>query len=243
MDGSDYHNVALDCSAYLGKDFLGYDIQTNQSVDFQAPKADWDLLFTKYMSIQPNGTPYAVVGVLSNPGIGVTEYHQVDPNYMGWSANPWDETRSPIGWDWKTLNGTSYVVQDSLIYFVRDQIGDVYRLAFVKFSGSAGGGKIVFGKSKISVTGMEQNFNSTGLQLYPNPTSGIVNVQFDTETKGSADIKIIDMLGNVVYSQEVELNSGINQFSLGVNDIRSGMYQVNIRSGLVSITKKLVISK
>jgi len=242
LDGSDYHDVALDCSSYLDKDFLGYDIVGNQSVDFQAPKADWDILFTKYMSVQPNGAPYPVVGVLSNPAIGVTEYHLVDPAYMDWGVNAWDETRQPIGWDWKTFTGTAWALEDSLVYFVRDQIGDVYRLVFNKFGGS-GGGKIGFGKALLSTTGIEENMNPNFLELYPNPANSNVNVRFFTENNGAAEVQIFDLLGNVVYQSGIQLNKGVNQFNVGIHDLRSGMYQMQVVSAKVNITKKLIISR
>ncbi|MEI6575416.1 MAG: T9SS type A sorting domain-containing protein [Bacteroidota bacterium] len=242
MDGTDAHDIAMDCNPYMTKDFVGYDLQTNVVVDFQAPKANWDLLFTKYMSVQPNGTPYPVMGVLSNPVIGVERYAQVDPAFMAWGSLGFDETRQPIGWNWKTFSGTSWSVEDSLIFFVRDQAGDVYRMAFNKFGGSATG-KIVFGKSKISVTGIAMNNNPASLELYPNPVGDVLNVKFFTETHGPAEVKVFDLLGNIVYNDRIELVSGTNQMNMNVNEFKPGVYTFNIQSGLVNITKKLIVNR
>jgi hypothetical protein len=241
MDGSDYHDITLDCGAYNTKEFVGYDLKTNVIVDFEAPKEDWDILFTKYMSVQPNGSPYPVTGVLSNLAVGVEEYWQVDPGFMAWGSQGWDETRQPIGWDWKKFSGTAWALEDSLIYFVRDQAGDVYRLVFTKFGGS-GSGKIVFGTSKISITGVSMNNNPASLELYPNPAIDQLNIRFYTETSNAATVKMFDLLGNMVYQGQMELHPGINQDAIDVSDFKPGIYTVTIQGTDINITKKLVVN-
>jgi hypothetical protein len=81
------------------------------------------------------------------------------------------------------------------------------------------------------------------MELYPNPATSQVNVRFFVETSGHAEVQIFDILGNLVAQQGVELFNGANQFSVSVNDLNTGMYQVTVRSGLVNLTKKLVITK
>ncbi|MHC1706578.1 MAG: T9SS type A sorting domain-containing protein [Bacteroidales bacterium] len=246
LDGSDEHEITLDCNPYAAKDYVGYNLAMNVTVDFQPPKTDWDVVFTKYMSIQPNGDPYPVVGVLSNPNVGVGEYAQVGPGYSDWSTNGFDFSRQVIGWDWKVFDMTNfvYICYDSLVYFVQDQPGDIYELIFTKFAGGspAGNGKIVFGKAQVSLAGVDPgNASSGSVSVYPNPVSDYLNIKLDNQSNQGIRISITDILGKVVYQHEVHGANGTMHFSVPVNDWNPGLYIVNIYNGIQSTSQKLMV--
>ena len=152
LDGTSQHDVTLDCMPYIAEDYLGYSLVNNEIVEFQPAVADWDIVFTKYMSVQSEGTVYPVTGVLTNPENYTKRFHPVPLDFYDWVQNAWDSTRSGIGWDWKQFSGTAYEIVDSNVYFVRDHAGDIHKLVFTAFAGSSSG-KIVFDKGKISSIG------------------------------------------------------------------------------------------
>lgn len=244
LDGSNEEVVNLNCNTYATKDFVGIDLTINQVVDFQPAKDSWDLLFTKYMSVQPNGSPYIVTGVLSNDGVGETEYWSVDTSYADWSANEFDFSRSPIGWNWKTYTGSTppYAVDDSLVFFVKALPGDVYKLIFTRFDGSMTG-KIVFLKGIISTSGLEDNASSPLLALYPNPSSDYLHLQLDPDPQGTANVRITDMLGKTLYQQSIPGGTSQEVLTIPVSDWQDGLYFISIIEGNQTHTGKFLVRK
>ena len=73
-------------------------------------------------------------------------------------------------------------------------------------------------------------------KLYPNPTSGIVNI--DTDTDG--DILIINQLGQIVKKFTIKANI-LNQIS--IDELTEGTYFVKGVKGINISVQKLVIKK
>ena len=243
LDGSDEHQVTLDCMPYSTKDFVGYNLAMNVVVDFQPPKADWDLLFTKYMSVQPNGTPYPVTGVLQHSEVGVGKHSQVSPGFTDWGTDGFEFSRQVIGWDWKVFDMQSftYICLDSLVYFVQDQGGDVYEMIFTKFAGS-GSGKVVFGKGKVSLVGIDQPADQKELlSVYPNPASSEVNITLNGKFSEDLKVKITDILGKVVFENHFSGLSGNLNYSIPVHQWEPGLYIVTVNNNVINITKKLMV--
>jgi predicted lipoprotein with Yx(FWY)xxD motif len=141
LDGTGEQNVNEDINALTTTDFSGYSLQTNARVAFEPVKKSWDILFTKYMSVQPDGSPYLVTGVLSNDSVKTKKFYPVILTYSDSGPGIWDSTRSSIGWNWKKFDMTSftYSVVDSTVYFIKPVQGDIYKLYFTAFKGSTTG--------------------------------------------------------------------------------------------------------
>ncbi len=243
LDGSDEHEVTLDCNPYITKEYVGFNLAMNVTVDFQPPKTDWDLVFTKYMSIQPNGTPYPVTGVLSNINTGVGEHAQVGPGFSDWGTDGFEYARSVIGYDWKVfdMGSFTYICRDSLVYFVQDQPLDVYEMIFTKFEGTSTG-KVVFGKSKVSLAGIDQPVTADAvLSLYPNPVSGHVNISWNTASANNLKVRISDVLGKVVYENHLNDIQGAVSFSVPVDNWDKGMYIVTMSSDSHLLSQKMIV--
>lgn len=76
---------------------------------------------------------------------------------------------------------------------------------------------------------------AASMSISPNPASEFVNVTL--EGVDGAKVKIVDVLGNVVYTKEINATSKI-----GVADFKNGVYFVTIEGdNKKTITKKLMI--
>ena len=82
-----------------------------------------------------------------------------------------------------------------------------------------------------------------GLKVYPVPASTAVTVSFDAYAKGSADIIIINQVGQQVLNKKVLVNDGINFNTVDVSALRSGVYTVKVNNGKEIQTKKMIINK
>ena len=242
LDGSNESQITVDCNPYTTKNFVGYSIQTSAIVDFEPAKNSWDLLFTKYQAlIPPNATPYTVTGVITNDGIKTIEYRHVEPDFMDWDLALASSSRSEIGYDWKTLVGSSYVVEDSLVYFVQDLTGNINKLIFTKFEGSISG-KIVFEKTMISANDISENTSKNDMSIYPNPVKDKLNISLDNMTSFPVHINLSALTGQVVHALTIAKNTG-NAISISVNDMPDGMYLLTAKSATGTSTKKVVVNK
>ena len=233
LDGSDYQEITLDCDPYIGKDMVGFDMQVNIPVDYQPVKESWDILFTKYMAIHPSGTPVIVTGVQGNPAILTKRFYPVDPEFNDWESAPWDSTKSNIGWDWKwfDLGSMTYFIEDSMVFYVKEQAGNVYRLKFTGFEGTSTG-VIDFGIAIVLHAGIDEGKSSdVQISLWPNPASDIINVDIETRNpaNGILSVSLLDMTGRTIRTEL--LPPGQLQVTWNIQALSPGAYLLIVTSG------------
>ncbi len=76
------------------------------------------------------------------------------------------------------------------------------------------------------------------VMLYPNPSSGLVNMELDGAT--SATFQIFDILGNVIASH---VGSGTWQFDATASGLSNGTYFIRASSGESVATKRFVLQR
>jgi hypothetical protein len=245
LDGSVSKEVTLDINPYRAKNFVYFSMGSGELIDREPDTASWDILFTRYMAIQPNGTPYPVVGIYNNTKVYSNVFANVAPDFSDWTSAPLDSTKSPIGWDWKSFNMTTmtWTVADTNTYFVHTWDRDIYKLVFTKFGGS-GSGKVVFESellSPSSVINPAENRNTVG--LHPNPAVDQVTLSFSDEINGKAYITVYDMTGKVVFEAEREVENHSALIRLNEAGLQNGLYVLKVSAGGVSYSSKFMISK
>jgi PKD repeat protein len=96
------------------------------------------------------------------------------------------------------------------------------------------------GPSDDPVLGLNDLEISNSL-LYPNPTDGEINVEFNLSNGGSTELTILDITGKQLKSYNVEANAGKNLAFIDVNELSVGVYFLNIRVDGVSQQLRFVI--
>jgi len=81
-------------------------------------------------------------------------------------------------------------------------------------------------------------FNVTA---FPNPTDDKLNLVFNATTQTHYHIKMMDMKGGLVLSQEHESNIGSNQLTLDLNSLPKGLYMIQVMIGDHAKTIKIVL--
>jgi spore coat protein CotH len=80
------------------------------------------------------------------------------------------------------------------------------------------------------------------LNVYPNPASVSCSIEFNAPAGGSVEVSLYDVNGRLMLSEEVNsLPSGNSSLELGISDLPSGMYYMNMRSGTDMDTASLVV--
>lgn len=93
-----------------------------------------------------------------------------------------------------------------------------------------------------SCTGIGDNKDNVGLQVYPNPTQGLMTVTVDANMD-QAQIRVIDMVGKVVYEQANININGSYKANVDLSTLPQGVYFVTVSGGDKNISKKVFLTK
>jgi hypothetical protein len=243
IDGSEEQNITLDCNPYISKDFIGFSLITNEVIDYQPDRSLWDVVFTKYMSVQAGtlgDTAYPVSGVLNNDEVYSEKFMHVNPDFVGYNPYGWDSARSSIGYDWKKFTESGYKVIDSLAYFLKTKAGDVYKLVFTKFAGSSTG-KVIFNKGMVAGVGTDDKTTDSNIRVYPNPVKDKLEIGITEPLSGTVSLTLNDLSGRIIFKQNFPASG--TKYSINVTGLNPGMYLLKVSSEKSTSLKKVIISR
>lgn len=83
-------------------------------------------------------------------------------------------------------------------------------------------------------------FNNS-IQVYPNPTDGKLNIIFNDPLKSPAVLTLTDLTGRVLRKEDLETMT--TNVTLQTEGLANGMYNLNILSGSMQMTRKVVVNK
>lgn len=103
-------------------------------------------------------------------------------------------------------------------------------------------GKVEFSNILEARIDGSQAFSDTRFQIYPNPTTGSLELTVELTADREASVRIIDMLGRSLFSQRYDLKAGPNSIDLSavVQGLASGTYQMVIESKGQRSVQKLI---
>ena len=78
------------------------------------------------------------------------------------------------------------------------------------------------------------------LRIFPNPTSGLLNIIFENEKYQQFDISVSDVIGQRVYSQEVSASLINFNETIDLGDLDAGVYFLKIQTNEGHVVRKLV---
>lgn len=241
IDGQNEQTASLAKSGYTGKNFGYYSLENNAALDREPATADWDITFTKYMTViyTPAPTLYGVTGVLLNKGVTGIKASGVDVASVDYNNFTFQTDINTIGYNWKSFAGT-WTIEDSLAFFVKRSNGDIWKLIFTGFGGSSTG-NYIFSKEQVytATTGIQETDAITTLGIYPNPAHNTVNIVFNNNRSdnNSTGLTIYDLSGRVVMQQSFNAIGGLNNEVVDVTGLNTGIYLLNVGGK----TSKLIV--
>ena len=94
------------------------------------------------------------------------------------------------------------------------------------------------------VTDVNGDLSSTSkIMIFPNPTKDIATVAFQGLENSELQIKVINLLGEMVISERFTSSSNLDYYNLNVSKLNSGIYNVLLISNGDITTKQLQIIK
>ena len=103
-------------------------------------------------------------------------------------------------------------------------------------------GNIFYTVSKafsVTTAAASEDFNFDNFSLYPNPTSDVVTINFNSATGTNVNIEIFDIRGRKLNTQTIE-NFGTINAEINFSNFDSGVYLIKIQDGDNQSTKKVI---
>jgi hypothetical protein len=254
LNGTDSTTSTIAKSAYSTKNFGYFNLDTKMAIDREPAKDNWDLVFGQYSTGDYATTMgiagYTVTGILVNDTLQIAKA-KVDPatraTYNTYSAHSFSNAINEIGYNWKSYDGATmtYKLNDSAVYFVRRNNGDIWKLILTGFASSTG--STMFSKEKIfTATSINESVDKSHATVIvsPNPAYGSQNVNivyhFD-EKVSDAMINIYDLSGRVVLTAPLENSAGLHAYTIYGNALNSGVYILSVVADNHKMQQKLII--
>ncbi len=231
-----------------GQKLIFFSFTTNETVDV-LPAGGYDFMYGRYISIatDPNGTIqqlYNVTGVLTGPGVQVAEADGVDPATVTYAAyvNDFSGRTDIIGFDWKTLVGTSWSLDDDKVFFVKTADSKVWKLHFFDFEGSPTG-NAVFEKTDLGIFSSSNDVQNIEAGIFPNPVQDQLFIGLDAKelTGNNLVLQVTDVNGQVIMNQSLDRFSGFKMYDVNTSMWTKGMYLVRLTSGGLNVVTKKVV--
>jgi hypothetical protein len=99
-------------------------------------------------------------------------------------------------------------------------------------------------KLVINITpaiGLNEESGIRNLSVYPIPAKTVVNLKLEGLETGNAALRIVNMLGQVVHSQSINLTTGIQTHSIDVSTLNKGIYLIEIEHSKNKLVKRIVV--
>lgn len=88
--------------------------------------------------------------------------------------------------------------------------------------------------------------NVKALRVYPNPSTGLLNINVKNANDKSYKIEVFDVFGKLVYSNEQVNNQG-SEFNTEINlsnlNLSEGLYLINVSSDNQTLSQRVIIQK
>ncbi len=257
LDNKNQKTVTIDKSDYQIKDdqnktikwknFTYYSMTNHKILNDEPYSTEWDFVFTKYQHYLESSFYtgyYGVTGVLLNNEVSVSKVEKVSAITKA-EPKEYSSKINAIGYKWKIYDydAGNYIMEDSLVYFINDVSGNIWKVTFTKFDKETG--DIGFTKERIvdaPNTGLSEIQNVQSFSIYPTPSNGNnVNILFRAKEISSYEISIIDISGNTVYQESIDGEDGLNTIQLSNPTLTQGIYIIQLSSNNTFNIAKLLV--
>jgi hypothetical protein len=151
----------------------------------------------------------------------------------------------PVNWNlspryWNFGDGPSVALNQDTVSHCYSMPG-TYLVNYSVVSSGHFGYTTYSGQVSVHVTGCvaginEVTFENSSFTVFPNPVAQILNIELKIK---NADLKIIDMLSNIVKQQNISAENT----SIDISDLPEGVYFVQVKASAGILTKKIIVNK
>jgi hypothetical protein len=92
----------------------------------------------------------------------------------------------------------------------------------------------------VFTTGINENSAFNSINIYPNPSEDIFNIELQDDYLGETKITLVDELGRIVYTESINKTKGILSSRIDLSNKSNGVYFLKINSDKKTTTKRIV---
>ena len=178
-------------------------------------------------ALMASAIPQSRLKIYTIPGIMHHKYAIVD------HSAPWDNPRVITGsHNWSNAANTRNDENTIIVY--DHSVTNKFFQDWVRIFKNLGGTDI----KTIGLAEAQQSKFKT--QLYPNPASESTVLKFDNTNSSSAQVKVFDMTGRMVWSLPNALGKGLHYVDIPLHHLKSGIYLVVIEKSQSRETLRLI---
>jgi hypothetical protein len=120
--------------------------------------------------------------------------------------------------------------------------GNTYYWTVRLWSPSTGSSKYTPVRSfTINGTTSKMTFNTSDILLYPNPSTGTLNISFESNTE-EAEVNIYDISGNTVFTKKYKTEKGTVTINEDISKLKNGNYFLLLNDGEKIMNQNLSIN-
>jgi len=93
------------------------------------------------------------------------------------------------------------------------------------------------------VVGVAENELDRTTRVFPNPTNGILFVDYELPAGETAQVEVFNMVGERVINTTRSTGNGLQRETLDISSLSEGVYFVNISAGGLRATRKVTLTK
>jgi hypothetical protein len=79
------------------------------------------------------------------------------------------------------------------------------------------------------------------LRLFPNPATNEITINVMSKENANGTLTVSNIMGQVIYSENIAIENGNNQYQVSVSDFGAGFYMATIRTQAGSTTQKFIV--
>ena len=88
---------------------------------------------------------------------------------------------------------------------------------------------------------MGEEYGSSNLDVYPNPSRDIFNISFTSEEVQDFTLRVVNLLGEWIVMEEIQQFDGEYVKKINLNQYKKGVYLLEIITNNGTINKKLIL--
>lgn len=203
-------------------------------------------------SITPSGEDFsynqeAVINIYPSPAtIPVANFtaNKTNLNVNEFAVFTNTSTNNPLDFSWALTpnSGFSYISNTTSISkspIIKFTSAGNYTVALTSTNSAGSDVETKSNYIHVGASGIE-SLNENDLNIYPNPTKGIVNISLGNFASKSIEITIYNYIGTVVKSIVVN-NLADDKIALDLSDQAQGIYYISLKSENNIITRKITL--
>jgi PKD repeat protein len=95
----------------------------------------------------------------------------------------------------------------------------------------------------VTTIGLDENLINQTMAVYPNPNNGNFRVEFQVEGLKEVELRVVSLLGQVMYESKPGNISGTYREEIDLSDEAAGVYVLQVISDDATISRRITIRK